>query len=350
MSQGGRDVVREGGRIPERKLYSESSSVQFKGLCFFLHRKDPYYIKKMLDEMKKPIVNGKPLFEIAYLTKGSGSKYYKAVVSIHPDHLVPYNKGTGEEYHDIIDIPLVYRRKVNFITRLLKENKIAEFLTINDGHEFKRFVRYMKNYGYRVIRFAIHRLRKYVDTYFKFPSDIIQFLLKEVRSKTEAIMIDIAVKTNIIDYITAGTKGEASKIREYEFASKMSWYGPKAVERACKKALKSLKKLYSGPPKEILTVGDYAAHPMLDRIDGMEIVRRAAWRNQKNLRAYTQLEQKAVNIYQTQIVNGTLDYKMFIDWMLSRVYKLPVMDLVPNLPTDFKLEDYLINRQLVHVK
>lgn len=334
------------GKEIERKLVSDKEDIQFSGLFNFLHRKDPYLIRKMLEEMNEAVVQGKPLFKTAELVK-QGKKYHKAIISIHPDWLI--TKEEGKEYHDTIPIPLIYKRKANFIEKLLHKWGIADILSLNKGQEFSRLVRFLKNYGYRVIRFAIYRLKQFVDQHLRFPADILYYILKEVRFKTESIIIDIAVKTKVVDYIAPGLKGEERKAREFEFASNLSYYGPKAIEKACKAALPRLQLLYTAPVHEKIRPEDYHSPGLLTHIETMEIICRTAWREKKDVRSYAKLEAEAAELYKEKIKNNTLDVNEFTDWMLSKVYDLPTIETVPDTPPDFKLEDFLVQKQIVQI-
>lgn len=334
------------GKEIERKLVSDKEDVQFSGLCHFLHRKDPYFIRVLLEEMKETLVEGQPLFETAYLVK-QGKRYHKAVLSIHPGWLL--KKEDGKEYHDMIPIPLVHKRKANFIEKLLHNWGIADILSLNNGHEFARLVRFLKNYGYRVIRFAIYRLKQFVDQHLRFPADILYYILKEVRFKTEAVIIDIAVKTKVVDYIAPGLNAEERKDREFEFASNLSYYGPKAIEKACKAALPRLELLYAAPVHEKLGIEDYVSYPWLNQVNSMDIIRRTAWRECKDVRSYAKLEAEAVERYHKKISHNALDAREFTDWMLRKVYELPAIETVPDTPSGFKLEDFLVQRQILQV-
>ncbi|MDP5276089.1 hypothetical protein [Chengkuizengella axinellae] len=336
LQQGG-----EKGKEIQRNLYSNKDSVQFSGLCNFLHRKDPYLIRKLLEEMSEPVYNGIPIFEKAKLVK-EGKAYHKAIISIHPDLLVQKSEDT--EYNDRIPVPVVYRRKANFIKKLLEGWGISEFVSLHDGYDFANLVRILKNYGYKVIRYAVYQLKKFVDDHVRFPGNVVEFILKEVRNKTQAVIVDIAVKTKVADYINPELNKTKRKYREWEFSSNLSYYGVKAIESSCKAALPLLKEKFGKPAKAHLKVNDYTFDIRLNDKDiyGFELVRQTAHRYLKDLRTYSELEYEAAERYIEQKNRGGFKQKTFIKEMLEQVHKLPSIEIVPVIPEDFKLEDFLV--------
>ncbi|MGM8216855.1 hypothetical protein ACLIA0_15085 [Bacillaceae bacterium W0354] len=345
-------VIQQGNaeRPIERMLKGEHEHIRFSGLQTFLHRKDNYHIRLMLEELKKPIYKGKSLFKQADLVKEKKSdlerkKFVKARFEIDSSWLVHYKQGQVE-YHDPIEVPFVYPKHTSFIERLLNKLGIAELVRLNDGLDFKQMVRFLKNYSFRVIRHAIYHLKNFVDKNKSFPRHILKFLISETRQITEAQLLDIVRKANLDSFIAPNLKGEEKNRREFEFASAVSYYGPKALKVACKNAWPRLKALYMAPPEEKLTLKDYSGYPLLNRINGIEVVRKHAFRRRVDTIAYENLESTLARQYREQIEAGKVDSKYFITHMLEKVDQLPILKYVPDVTEEFKLENFLVKRQL----
>lgn len=72
------------------------------------------------------------------------------------------------------------------------------------------------------------------------------------------------------------------------------------------------------------------------------IARNSAYRLRKHPRSYNELEAKVVDIYHHE--SNNLKRSHFAEWVLNEVGQLPEIEIVPVVPLDFKLEDFIIHK------
>lgn len=329
----------------ERSLVTHKENVQFGGLYRFLHRKDPYHIRAILNDLLTTPILGKPLFVHAELKK-NGRAYHKALLKVNPD-IFPSKEGV--ELHDPIPLRMIYPRKANFIKKLLIEWKIGELVDYHNGKVFYDLIHILKNHGYRVIRHAIYQIKKFLDEYSRFPVDITSFVEKEIRSKTQSFIMSAAIKTGMADFIAPIQEKSNRKNREYEFASNLSRHrvGFKQIEKMFNLALPVLKKLYGRPAIEHLSLLDYGV-PYNNDLEGeliqiVHIARQTGYRLRKHPRLYSELEATIIDVYKHERDDG-FDRTQFADWVLRQVEELPEIETVPMVPLDFRLDDFIAQK------
>ncbi|MFC5449143.1 hypothetical protein ACFPOG_12795 [Paenibacillus aestuarii] len=336
-----------------RNLHTHKENVQFSGLYNFLHRKDPYQVRMVLDGLLETLVQGKPLFSRAQMLK-SGKAYYKAEFLINPE-IFPSKEEKGIPLHEPIPVRLVYPRKSNFIRKLLAEWKISELVLFHkQGKSFLDLVHILKNQGYRVIRHAIYQIKKFFDETNRLPADFVKFIEKEIRSKTLSSVMSAACKMGVVDFIAPIQNTEERKNREFDFASSLSRHhiGVRKIEKMFAMALPLLKELYGRPAIEHLALTDYrVSYPALLEIELGQVVNLArvkALKSNKHPRHYVALEENAVDVYHRELRDG-IDFRDYSEWFLREVEKLPEIEIVPVLPLDFKLEDFIVQKFLGQV-
>lgn len=335
----------------KRNLNTDKDDIQFAGLYQFLHRKEPYQIRMILEELLTTEVQGVPLLSKAELLK-DGRTYYQARLLINPG-VFPKKEEKGGELHEPIPARLVYPRKANFIKKLLDEWKIGELVSYRNGKVFFDLIHILKNHGYRIIRYALYQIKKFYDEHARFPADIVQFIKNEVRTKTESSVISAACKMGVVDFITPLDGKVSRKDREFEFASSLSRYpiGIRQIEKMFALALPALKDAF-GQPADVLRRSFYGIdhETMLEGDLGkvVTVARSSAYRLKKNPRLYNELEKNIVEIYLHEHQDG-IDFSPFAEWAIRQVEELPAIEMVPVVPYDFKLEEFIVQRYLGQV-
>lgn len=324
----------------ERRLLTDKEDVQYSGLSRFLHRHDVFHIKKILDELASiPMFEGAPLFQTAKLVK-RGREYHKAILFIHPkffpESQYKYNM------HEYIPVTVSYKRKANFIKKLIEEWGIGELLVLDQGRLFMQIINIFKGCSYRVIRYALHQLKLYQQENGYYPDDICQFIAVEIRNKSLAMIIDIAQRTEVYPFIAPEANGYLRREREYEFASKLSSYPLKLIEQACKLARPYLLESFTLPSEHGLGLGDYSIEASLNELGGIDVVRFYALKQKKNRIDYAQLEERAAKKYESEKNSSAFAKKDFIDWMLQEVDTIARREYILCVPENFKLEEYIL--------
>lgn len=348
-------VVQQGAkeRPLKRLLDHNHDDIRFSGLKTFLHRSDASQVKNILCDLTKPLKEHPALFKRAELIRETRRgqtirRYHHAVLEVNKFYLIPFKAGQNE-YHDLLKPTMVYPKQTNFMIRVLEQVGLGELISLNSGLEFSQMVRFLKNYGYRIIRHAIDRLKNFVDFHERFPANLISFLKKEVRAKKEALILDIARKTGVKPFIAYGLSGEERNVREFEFASFMSHFSMRDIKKAFKAALPRLKLLYEKPIDEVITKQHYHIHPLLSQsLKHIEVVRLAAYRKKVDLQAYDDLEHKiAKRIRQLECIDEKRE-KEIINDMLEKLEHLPVTNTIIDIYDDsFMLEKFLQRFRLI---
>jgi hypothetical protein len=158
-----------------------------------------------------------------------------------------------------------------------------------------------------------------------------------LRSKTQALIIDLAHRTGIAPFIAPGVWGTKRDDRQHEFVSRLSHYTPKQLEKLFQAAAPVLAERYM--PAENLREEDYEFNWNLD-IEGISLVRTMAAKCKIDPSAYSSLEHRALKKWQ----EGRISQSQLIDWMLEQLEKLPTVEKIPDVPLTFKLEEFLIQR------
>ncbi|WP_156289547.1 hypothetical protein [Oceanobacillus salinisoli] len=352
-------LMQQGGmnKIIKRSISKEHNDIRMGGLKQFLHKPDTALIRKSLSELTEPLkdeVNNKkydPLFQRAELIKKTRDgkeiqRYKEAVFSIHPSYLITYQPGKTE-YHDTIKPVEVYSKQRYYLQNLLEEYGLKELITINNGLDFDQMVRFLKDFGNKVMRHVVQRIKNFVEDHQRFPRHMLEFLKQETRFKQEADYLHITYTTNVYPYIAPYLKGEERHRREFDFVSFASRYSQKSIKQACEKALPRLKFLYSRDVYEVLSKNDYYISPLLSQLKGIEVVRNLAYKRKVDWYAYQRLEEYIEKQLNDQIVFDQEDEKRIINLLLEEIEKLPVVEIVPDVPEDFKLEHFLIKLKLL---
>lgn len=332
----------------ERRLLTDKEDVQYSGLSVFLHRHDIFHIKKILEELAStPMLEGAPLFETAKLVK-RGREYHKAILFIHPkffpESQYKYNM------HEYIPVTVSYKRKANFIKKLVEEWGIGELLILDQGRLFMQMINIFKGCSYRVIRYALYQLKLYHKENGYYPNDVRQFLATEIRNKLLAMIIDIAQKTEVYPFIAPEANGYLRREREYEFASRLSSYPLKLIEQACKLALPTLLDSFTLPSEHELDLGHYSYEASLNELRGIDVVRFYALKQKKNRIDYARLEDRAAMNYEAEKNLSTFVRTEFIDWMLQEVDKIERIEYILCIPENFKLEEYILKEIIPKLK
>lgn len=335
-------------KIIERSMETEKENVQFSGLYNFLHRKDPYQIRMILKDLLTKTVQGKPLFSHAELVK-DGKRYHKALFRVNSE-IIPTKEEKSVDLHEPIPLRMVYRRKANFIQRLLEEWNLGELVSYHNSKFFYDLIHILKNHGYRVIRHAIYQLKKFFDEYCRLPADIIQFINTVVRNKTQASIMSAAAKIGVVDFIAPIQERGDRKNREFEFASNLSRnrLGIRQIENMFSLALPVLKERYGRPAVEHLSESDYGVpsnekKPLQgDLFQVIYVARKSAFRLMKHPRLYNELESTVIDVYYEEHGDNGFDRSEFAEWVLRQVEELPEVDIAPVVPLDFKLEDFIV--------
>ncbi|WP_163537290.1 hypothetical protein [Gracilibacillus sp. YIM 98692] len=303
----------------------------------FVHRRDTYHVKQMLDGLTKTSYNGIPFLEkVTY--KKKGKQYVQATFTLHKEWVY---KVENRDYHDFIDPVVVYPKKASFIERILQQFGLGEITTLDYRTEFLRMIRFFRNKGYRMVRHALGELKSFVLTNYTYPKNIIGFIKSVCRSNIEATIMDLAKQNKIVNWIAAGTNDPLEKEeREASFLSVTSNFSIKKLRQAFRSARTALLSRFAMPVRN-RSLDDYKSIPALDHVPGIEVVRQAAHRRHCDIEGYRQLEKQYQRTLIDCLVQGH-DTKPHIETLLEEIEKLDESPYEATTPHTFRLEYFLI--------
>lgn len=306
------------------------------GLNKFTHLQEVYQTKQLLSRMVKNslIKSLPPLFSSTSVVPNALGGY-KAVFSVSKEYLIEYKPGTGS-YHEVIPARKGHRRLIKMMKDRLLQLGIGEFEIFKNGSCFLQLASLLKKKGEVYIRYVLTRIKELHQEYGIFPEHIIPYIKDELRSKAMIIMLDIAKKTDVFDYIAAD-KAEDKQRRLYEFSEAMSGLSSDAFRRLCKETAPILRKKFSKPPEWYKPL--YAKVHWLEEYLDIEMLRSWAWSKEKDPESYRALE----TVAWTKIRNNESKLKVR-NWLLHEIESLSTRRPVPELPIGFKLEQWLLQQ------
>jgi hypothetical protein len=190
----------------------------------------------------------------------------------------------------------------------------------------------LRGKSFRYIRYVVEKIRELYEKNRVFPTNILDFIKDEMRYKGMVTYLEIAKATGVYKFISPKKLDED---RLFDFAAVASRYSQRTFERMCRSAASKLERMYTRPPA--YDHSDYAKMYELDRYLDTSTLRSYAFSLEKCPDKYHELEIQAL----MKLESGA-DRKDVRDWMISRIESLPSWTLIPDVPHDFKVEDFII--------
>lgn len=304
-----------------------------KGILKQLHRKHVYELKNILQLLSDTIIKNVPLVKYWKIESRRGSSLPKLTVIVNEAYTSRYVPGT--QYRDVIPGKRPYRRVIRHLQKLLSENMIGEFEFLNNGSDFYQLVHLLRRKSYKYITYVVEKIRELYEKNLVFPSNIMDFIRDELRHKGMVTYLEIAKKTGVYRFISPRKLDET---RLFEFASAVSKYSQRQFYLLCSRSLRMLEETFTRPPA--FDYRDYAKSLELERYLDTITLRNYAYSSKKCPESYHQLEILAL----LRIEQGSSREEVR-DWLFKQIDFLPRWTLVPDVPINFKLEEYLLIKQ-----
>ena len=303
------------------------------GIMKQLHKRNIYEIKNLLVLLSNEHITEEPLIKRWHIEPKRGSTSAKLTCVLSDSYTSQYIPGT--QYRDVLQGKRTHRRIILHLQNLLSENLIGEFELLNNGRDFFQLVRMLRGKSFRYIRYVVEKIRELYEKNRTFPTDILEFIKDEMRHKGMVTYLEIAKNNGIYKFICPSKLDEE---RLFEFAAVASNFSQRVFGKMCKNVLPVLEQRYSRPAA--YDHSDYAKKHVLDKYIDTLTLRNYAYSLKKCPFSYHELEHQAT----IRLDSGEEPRDVRL-WMLKRIETLPSWSLVPDLPPDFKVEDFIIENQ-----
>ncbi|MCM3130149.1 hypothetical protein M3625_20835 [Paenibacillus sp. MER 78] len=301
-----------------------------KGILKQLHKRHVYELRKLLELLSNTRISDEPLIKSWNIEGKKGTTSAKLTCLINDSYISEYVPGT--QYRDVLHGKRTHRRIIRHLQKLLSENLIGEFELINNGSEFFQLVRMLRGKSFKYIRYVVEKIRELYEKNRIFPTNILDFIQDELRHKGMVAYLEIAKATGVYKFISPR---KLEKGRLFEFASAVSHHSLRSFERMCRKSIAKLEQNYTRPAAYDHT--DYANFSDLDHYIDTVTLRSYAFSLEKCPNKYQDIEIQAL----IKVENGTDPYEVR-KWMQNQIEKLPSWTLIPDVPHDFKVEEFIL--------
>ncbi|RRJ54989.1 hypothetical protein EHV15_36080 [Paenibacillus oralis] len=301
-----------------------------KGILQQLHKKHVYELKNILTLLSETIFKNVPLIKSWKIEAKTGTSLPKLTVIINESLTSSYVPGT--HYREVIPGKGTYRRVIKRLQKLLSDNMIGEFEFLNNGSDFYQLVHLLRGKSHKYMAYVVDKIRELYEKNRVFPSDIIDFIKDELRHKAMVTYLEIAKQTGVYKFISPKKLDES---RLFEFASAASFYNQRQFAAICLKSLSRLERNYTRPPA--YDHRDYAKSVELGHYLDTLTIRKYAFSLEKCPERYHELEIQAL----VRIEQGN-NREEVREWLFKKIDLLPKWTLVPDVPLNFKLEEYLL--------
>lgn len=301
-----------------------------KGILQQLHKKHVYELKNILKLLSSTIIKNVPLIKSWQIEAKRGSTLPKLTVIVNDSYTSSYVP--GKQYRDVIPGKRAYRRVIRHLQNLLSENLIGEFEILNNGKDFYQLVHLLRGKSYKYMAYVVGKIRELYEKNRIFPNDIMDFIKDELRHKGMIAYLEIAKKTGVYKFISPKKLDDT---RLYEFASAASSYSQRQFTFMCLKSLKVLEQNFTRPPA--YDHRDYAYSSKLENYLDTLTMRNYAFSLKKCPEHYHELELQAL----LRLEQGESREEVR-DWIFRKIDLLPNWTLIPDVPLDFRLEDYVL--------
>ncbi|MGV2885899.1 hypothetical protein [Paenibacillus taichungensis] len=306
-----------------------------KGILQQLHKKHVYEMKNILELLSDTVFGNTPLVKSWRIDPKKGTSLPKLTVIINESLTSTYVPGT--HYRDVIPGKRTYRRVIRHLQNLLSENMIGEFEFLNNGSDFFQLVYLLRGKSYKYVAYVVEKIRELYDKNRVFPNDIMNFIKDELRHKAMVAYLEIAKNTGVYKFISPKKLDES---RLFEFASAASLFSQRRFTLMCLKSLRGLEQTFTRPPA--YDSRDYAKSMELNDYLDTITTRNYAFSLEKCPERYHELEVQAL----LRIEKGDSREEVR-DWLFKQVDLLPKWTLVPDVPLDFKLEEYILTARSI---
>lgn len=301
-----------------------------KGILQQLHKKHVYEMKNIMNLLSATNITNDPLIKSWKIESRRGTSLPKLTVIVNEAYTSTYVSGT--QYRDVIPGKRAYRRVIRHLQNLLLEHRIGEFEFLNNGSDFYQLVRLLRGKSYKYISYVVEKIREAYEKNRVFPNDIMDFIKDELRHKGMVIYLEIAKRTGIYKFISPRKLDEG---RLFEFASAASNYSQREFTRMCMDSYNELEINYTRPPA--YDHRDYGHTCNLDHYLDTVTLRNYALSLKKCPDLYRDLEIEAM----LRIEKGQKREEVR-EWLFKKIDLLPTWTLLPDVPLDFKVEEYII--------
>ncbi|WEG19214.1 hypothetical protein PQ478_21920 (plasmid) [Alkalihalophilus pseudofirmus] len=276
-----------------------------KGLYQLLRKNQPAHVQSVFRELQGENKAGLVLFNKASLFKKRGV-YTDVVFSVDSKYRIA--PAEGDRFRDPLKPVMRYPRKMNFISKLLASEGVAEL-----QEEVGSFIHLFKRLGYRVIRQVIRELSIVFKETGVVPH-LVDFIKKQSTRKKEKELVDLAYEHGLAEHVVHFHKGVDREDALHQFIVKVSEYIPlHKIGKAFKKTKKVIDTHGLLQPIEV-TLDDYQTYTRLNRYQEILAVRLRAKQLQIDPSYYKQLEKQAS--YELELGSTVKDH---VDWLLKTI-------------------------------
>lgn len=322
------DILRKQGNEKGKEVFYWLN--KDNGIMKRLHKRHIYEVQDLLELLSNTRFSDEPFIKSWHIAPKRGSRSAKLTCVINECYSRQYIPGT--QYREVLQGRRTNRRIIRHLQELLAEYKIGEFEIYNNGVEFYRLVRMLRGKSYRFIRYVVEKIRELYEKNRVFPSNIMEFIRDEIRHKAMVAYLEIAKATGIYKFISP-KKLDVDRL--FDFAAVASRYSQRTFKAMCKTAIAKLEQMYTRPPA--YDHSDYAKVHELDLYLDTLTLRNLAFSLKKCPEKYHELEIQALIK-----LEGGMDRKKLRDWMVDQIEKLPSWTLIPDIPPDFKVEEFIV--------
>lgn len=302
-----------------------------RGILQLLHKKHVYELKNILKLLSEKFHF--PLVKSWKIEGKKGTSLPKLTVTLNESYTSRYVPGT--QYRDVIPGKRTYRRVISHLQKLLTANMIGEFEFLNNGNDFYQLVRLLRGKSYKFMAYVVEKIREIYEKNRVFPNEIVDFVKDEIRHKAMITYLEIAKRTGVYKFISPRKFDDT---RLFEFASAASFFSQRKFTSMCLKSLRGLEMNFTRPPAK--DHRDYAKSRELESSLDTLTIRDYAFSLKKCPEHYHELEIQAL----LRLKQGHKRVEVR-DWLFKKIELLPKWTLIPDVPPDFKLEEYIFISQ-----
>lgn len=323
------DLIRKAGN--DKKGYVFYWLSQKAPIFELLHRTHPYEIKILLNTLQNSSYEGEQVISSWSMDEKKGTQVAKLHIFVNQNLLRRYEY--KKSYRDPLPGKATNRKIITRLRCLLKENWLADFEYANNGLDFKCLVNQLKGKGYKMIKYVVAKLREAYEKNRVYPENILDLISTELKSRIMVDYLEIAKRTGIYKFISPNRFDDN---RLYEFASAASKYTKKEFISLCNQARRTLEQHFTAPPVDSLS--SYAQSHMLGDLIDINTVRRYALDLNKDPEAYKSIEFQAEHMAENRSIT---DLRA---WMIRQIELLPRWELKVDIPSAFKVEEFVTKK------
>lgn len=313
------------GGDPKRRLQKN-----WQNIVPLVHTKTRYQMEKLLSIMTQtPVWQNEHLFAVGQVDRNVlGQK--KVIYRVNSKFLPKYEPQT--EYHEVAQAKKGYASLARRLKNLLAAFDLEDLVTFREGFCFRQLVHLVKRKSQSYIFVVLRYLKSLYQEHRYFPDDIVAYVHKELQDQWTSSILTLVQQTGLYEYLIPNDAEKQSRI--HSFVQAVRHVPAAKLRELFRKSYRILNDLYTRPP--VWNEWDYVRlvdWPESVRID---LIRKTAYNLRKDTDAYFQMERKAERL----LVSGTPPLEVDA-WLRKKVLRLPEWKPVPDVPIDFRLEQFL---------